>query len=149
SARSPQSSRIGCCHREWRLHFTGSHRKKRSCCLARFPRCARCQVVVALKVLWASQHSMKSSHDLGSTFCWRRCISRIINEYRSIIVGASVNNAVAHTSISPNVFDKSRRILRTAACSSPISVAADGLPMGTRPGQLDPGVVLYLIEKNG
>ena len=25
--------------------------------------------------------------------------------------------------------------------------ALDGLPMGTRPGQLDPGVVLYLIEK--
>src|SRR5262249_40654516 len=24
--------------------------------------------------------------------------------------------------------------------------ALDGLPMGTRPGQLDPGVVLYLIE---
>lgn len=27
--------------------------------------------------------------------------------------------------------------------------ALDGLPMGTRPGQLDPGVVLYLIEKRG
>jgi acetate kinase len=27
--------------------------------------------------------------------------------------------------------------------------ALDGLPMGTRPGQLDPGVVLYLIEKKG
>ena len=25
--------------------------------------------------------------------------------------------------------------------------ALDGLPMGTRPGQLDPGVVLYLIEE--
>jgi acetate kinase len=25
--------------------------------------------------------------------------------------------------------------------------ALDGLPMGTRPGQLDPGVVLYLIER--
>ena len=25
--------------------------------------------------------------------------------------------------------------------------ALDGLPMGTRPGQLDPGVVLYLLEK--
>ena len=25
--------------------------------------------------------------------------------------------------------------------------ALDGLPMGTRPGQLDPGVVLYLIEQ--
>ena len=25
--------------------------------------------------------------------------------------------------------------------------ALDGLPMGTRPGQLDPGVVLYLIRK--
>jgi acetate kinase len=27
--------------------------------------------------------------------------------------------------------------------------ALDGLPMGTRPGQLDPGVVLYLIEQKG
>ena len=27
--------------------------------------------------------------------------------------------------------------------------ALDGLPMGTRPGQLDPGVVLYLIEQTG
>ena len=27
--------------------------------------------------------------------------------------------------------------------------ALDGLPMGTRPGQLDPGVVLYLIEEEG
>lgn len=27
--------------------------------------------------------------------------------------------------------------------------ALDGLPMGTRPGQLDPGVVLYLIEAKG
>jgi acetate kinase len=27
--------------------------------------------------------------------------------------------------------------------------ALDGLPMGTRPGQLDPGVVLYLIEQQG
>ena len=27
--------------------------------------------------------------------------------------------------------------------------ALDGLPMGTRPGQLDPGVVLYLIEEKG
>lgn len=27
--------------------------------------------------------------------------------------------------------------------------ALDGLPMGTRPGQLDPGVVLYLISKKG
>ena len=27
--------------------------------------------------------------------------------------------------------------------------ALDGLPMGTRPGQLDPGVVLYLIEREG
>jgi acetate kinase len=26
--------------------------------------------------------------------------------------------------------------------------ALDGLPMGTRPGQLDPGVVLYLFERN-
>ncbi len=25
--------------------------------------------------------------------------------------------------------------------------ALDGLPMGTRPGQLDPGVVLHLIEE--
>jgi acetate kinase len=25
--------------------------------------------------------------------------------------------------------------------------ALDGLPMGTRPGQLDPGIVLYLLEK--
>src|SRR3974377_1340789 len=25
--------------------------------------------------------------------------------------------------------------------------ALDGLPMGTRPGQIDPGVVLYLIEE--
>lgn len=25
--------------------------------------------------------------------------------------------------------------------------ALDGLPMGTRPGQLDPGVILYLIEQ--
>ena len=25
--------------------------------------------------------------------------------------------------------------------------ALDGLPMGTRPGQLDPGVVLYLIQR--
>ena len=59
---------------------------------------------------------------------------------------------------------------RRAASSSPISAAAprcarcadgrsvestmgftalDGLPMGTRPGQLDPGVVLYLIEQQG
>ncbi len=57
-----------------------------------------------------------------------------------------------------------------AASSSPISAAAprcarcvggrsiestmgftalDGLPMGTRPGQLDPGVVLHLIEEKG
>ena len=27
--------------------------------------------------------------------------------------------------------------------------ALDGLPMGTRPGQLDPGVVLYLISQKG
>jgi acetate kinase len=27
--------------------------------------------------------------------------------------------------------------------------ALDGLPMGTRPGQLDPGVVLYLVEEKG
>ena len=27
--------------------------------------------------------------------------------------------------------------------------ALDGLPMGTRPGQLDPGVVLYLIQQKG
>jgi acetate kinase len=27
--------------------------------------------------------------------------------------------------------------------------ALDGLPMGTRPGQIDPGVVLYLIEQQG
>ena len=27
--------------------------------------------------------------------------------------------------------------------------ALDGLPMGTRPGQLDPGVVFYLIEQRG
>jgi acetate kinase len=27
--------------------------------------------------------------------------------------------------------------------------ALDGLPMGTRPGQLDPGVVLYLIGEKG
>jgi acetate kinase len=27
--------------------------------------------------------------------------------------------------------------------------ALDGLPMGTRPGQLDPGVVIYLIDQNG
>lgn len=27
--------------------------------------------------------------------------------------------------------------------------ALDGLPMGTRPGQLDPGVVLYLLSENG
>lgn len=27
--------------------------------------------------------------------------------------------------------------------------ALDGLPMGTRPGQLDPGVVLYLFDKKG
>jgi acetate kinase len=27
--------------------------------------------------------------------------------------------------------------------------ALDGLPMGTRPGQLDPGVVLHLIEQRG
>jgi acetate kinase len=27
--------------------------------------------------------------------------------------------------------------------------ALDGLPMGTRPGQLDPGVVLYLVEQKG
>ena len=27
--------------------------------------------------------------------------------------------------------------------------ALDGLPMGTRPGQLDPGVVLYLIDEKG
>lgn len=27
--------------------------------------------------------------------------------------------------------------------------ALDGLPMGTRPGQIDPGVVLYLIEQKG
>jgi acetate kinase len=25
--------------------------------------------------------------------------------------------------------------------------ALDGLPLGTRPGQIDPGVVLYLIEQ--
>ena len=27
--------------------------------------------------------------------------------------------------------------------------ALDGLPMGTRPGQIDPGVVLYLIDRKG
>ena len=27
--------------------------------------------------------------------------------------------------------------------------ALDGLPMGTRPGQIDPGVVLYLISEKG
>ena len=27
--------------------------------------------------------------------------------------------------------------------------ALDGLPMGTRPGQIDPGVVLYLIDQKG
>ena len=27
--------------------------------------------------------------------------------------------------------------------------ALDGLPMGTRPGQLDPGVVLYLMSEKG
>ena len=27
--------------------------------------------------------------------------------------------------------------------------ALDGLPMGTRPGQIDPGVVLYLINEKG
>ena len=27
--------------------------------------------------------------------------------------------------------------------------ALDGLPMGTRPGQIDPGVILYLIEQKG
>ena len=27
--------------------------------------------------------------------------------------------------------------------------ALDGLPMGTRPGQIDPGVVLYLIDREG
>jgi acetate kinase len=27
--------------------------------------------------------------------------------------------------------------------------ALDGLPMGTRPGQIDPGVVLYLLEEKG
>ncbi|MCZ4348239.1 acetate kinase, partial [Devosia neptuniae] len=27
--------------------------------------------------------------------------------------------------------------------------ALDGLPMGTRPGQLDPGVVLYLASEKG
>ena len=27
--------------------------------------------------------------------------------------------------------------------------ALDGLPMGTRPGQIDPGVVLYLITEKG
>jgi acetate kinase len=27
--------------------------------------------------------------------------------------------------------------------------ALDGLPMGTRPGQIDPGVVLYLVEQKG
>jgi acetate kinase len=27
--------------------------------------------------------------------------------------------------------------------------ALDGLPMGTRPGQIDPGVVLYLIQEKG
>ena len=27
--------------------------------------------------------------------------------------------------------------------------ALDGLPMGTRPGQIDPGVVLYLMTEKG
>jgi acetate kinase len=27
--------------------------------------------------------------------------------------------------------------------------ALDGLPMGTRPGQIDPGVVLYLLTEKG
>ena len=27
--------------------------------------------------------------------------------------------------------------------------ALDGLPMGTRPGQIDPGVLLYLITEKG
>ena len=27
--------------------------------------------------------------------------------------------------------------------------ALDGLPMGTRPGQLDPGIILYLLDQKG
>src|SRR4029077_19171896 len=33
--------------------------------------------------------------------------------------------------------------------STMVFTALDGLPMGTRPGQLDPGVVLYLISEKG
>jgi acetate kinase len=40
-----------------------------------------------------------------------------------------------------------------AACRSVESTmgftALDGLPMGTRPGQIDPGVLLYLIDQKG
>jgi acetate kinase len=37
---------------------------------------------------------------------------------------------------------------RSAECTMGFT-ALDGLPMGTRPGQLDPGVVLYLISEMG
>jgi acetate kinase len=36
-----------------------------------------------------------------------------------------------------------------SAASSMGFTALDGLPMGTRPGQLDPGVVLYLFAEKG
>ena len=41
----------------------------------------------------------------------------------------------------------------TCHCRSPRErarqgfTALDGIPMGTRPGQIDPGVILYLIEQ--
>ena len=55
-------------------------------------------------------------------------------------------------SLSP-IWAAARRCVRsrTAAASKARMgfTALDGLPMGTRPGQIDPGVMLYLISEKG
>ena len=77
---------------------------------------------------------------------------------------------VSHTNMSPRPCRKSRPISPTgrvivahlgsgasmcalkqgrSAESTMGFTALDGLPMGTRPGQIDPGVVLYLIAEKG
>src|SRR5258706_15425393 len=38
---------------------------------------------------------------------------------------------------------------RMAAVSKVPWAALDGIPMGTRPGQIDPGVLLYLLTEKG
>ena len=79
-------------------------------------------------------------------------------------------HGLSYEYIAERLADESRPKLPTAAWSLRISAAAppcarssagksvestmgftalDGLPMGTRPGQLDPGVVLYLMSEKG